>query len=156
MDKTFFQISLAFLCIYLTIFISIKWLQIISIKREFKNEKIKEFRTVKITSLSYNHEKGSKLSIGIYPIKSGLIFTQNELIFLPQRFSLFLALTEMPRKFNKNLDELIMVNNNSQELTFKFKNKEAFLKRKIIEISVNGNKDILGEINDYFTNWSKN
>lgn len=151
----FLIIGLILTITFLIFFILKKYLEMISIRNELKTEKANVFRIVKITSFSYNHEKASKFSIGIYPIKSDVIFTQTAMFFLPQKFSLFLALTEMPRKFNKNLDEFIMVNHNSNELTFKFENKEAFLKRKIIEISVKGNYEILGEINNYFADWRK-
>lgn len=132
----------------------IKWRKSVLHIRKLNDRKIKEFKNLRITSFSYNGESiGSKISMGIYPIKSQIIFTENELYFLPQNYSLFLGMSEIPRSFNKNLDSNSNKRILKKELLIKFENKEIRFKRKIIEISLTGNQLKIDEFENYLNDW---
>lgn len=147
-------ITLILICTFLIIWSFIKWGQSIAQKRNLKHKELKIFEGIRITSFSYDGEGiRSKISMGIYPIKAQMIFTEDELYFLPKNYSLFLGMTELPRSLHKPSEKCSFKRILPKELMVKFENKDLILRRNIIEISVTSSQSKIDEIENYLMNW---
>ena len=156
MDSEILILVLLLFSAYILIFTVIKWFKVLRIRKEINDGKLISFKELKLTSFSYNGEgiKG-KSSIGMFPLKSEIIFTKNELFFLPLKFSFLLGMSEIPRSFNKNFDSNSNKRILKKELMIKFENKEIKFKRKIIEITLTGNQFKVDEFENYLNDWLK-
>lgn len=128
-----------------------KWKKAKDLRIELKRKQIKTIQGLKFTaSAKTANGLGSQKRFGIFTIDADVIFTKNEIFFLPSNFTILMYSLPIPIDFNRRLNDY-SIKRNSGETLIHFVWEEE--KRVDVNIKLTGNHEKLNELNAYLNEW---
>lgn len=124
-----------------------KWKKAKDLRVELQNKQIKTIKGLKFTA---NASSANNLKFGIFTIDADVIFTKNEMFFVPSNFTILMYSLPIPIDFNRRLNDY-SINKNSGETLIHFVWEEE--KRVHVNIKLSGNHEKLNELNAYLNEW---
>lgn len=131
----------------------VKWNKTKKLREELKRKQIKSinnlnYKEISISSGGLLH----KFNFGLTSTDVDLIFTNNQIQFLPTKFSFFLYASMLPFDINKRLDDLEM-EIKRDEIIFYYTARNYEHGETQNKISILGNQMQLGELKQYLETW---
>jgi hypothetical protein len=131
----------------------VKWNKTKKLREELKRKQIKSFRNLRYKEISIS--SGGllhKFNFGLTSTDVDLIFTNNQIQFLPTKFSFFLYASMLPFDINKRLDDL-EVEIKRDKIIFYYTARNYEHGETQNKISILGNQMQLGELKQYLETW---
>lgn len=148
-----FLIVLALGSILHFVMLFVKWNKTKKLREELKSKQIKSFLDLQYKEISIS--SGGlfyKFNLGLSKTNIDLIFTRNQIQFLPHKFSFFLYGSLLPFDINKRLDDL-EVRQTRDKITFIYSSRSYEHGETQNIISVKANQMKMGELKQYLETW---
>lgn len=155
MENTLYKFLFVFIAgsILHFVMLFVKWNKTKNLREELKRKQIKSFHNFQYKEISIS--SGGllhKFNFGLSSTDVDLIFTNNQIHFLPTKFSFFLYASMLPFDINKRLDDLD-VEFKRNKIIFYYSTRNYEHGETQNKISVSGPQMQLGELKQFLENW---
>lgn len=155
MDNFFIKLIIILgisICVHF-VFMFIKWNKSKTIREELQRKSIKSFTGLTFRAVSVSSGGFLKqISLGISQMKVDLIFTKNEIHFIPSTFSIFLFASILPIDVNRLLDDL-EIRTQQNKVKFFFKSNTLDYGNEENSVLIKGDSMKIGELVMFLNDW---
>lgn len=155
MEATFYKILFFLIAgsIFHFVMLFVKWNNTKKLREDLKRKQIKSFHNLQYKEISISSGGWlQKFNFGLSQTDVDLIFTNNQIQFLPTKFSFFLYASMLPFDINKRLDDLdIEFKRNKIIFYYSARNYEHGQTQN--KISISGSEMKLGELKQFLETW---
>lgn len=153
-SKFYFFLILGVIVHFVMMFI--KWNKAKSLRKEISPKAIKTFKDYRFKAISISSGGFvGRYTFSLFTSEIDLLFTKNEIHFLPNKFSVFLYSSLLPFDVNRRLDDM-EIYAESEKVKFFFSSRTFEHGESQNSVAISADRMKIGELVSFINEWQNN